>query len=902
LTWDAVAGAIGYVVSRGDAAGAARTQLATPTATSFTDTGLGQGVTKFYAVRAVGAGGTSGDSAEASATTAVEPVPANVLATGGLQQIALTWDPIPGATQYEIRRSDASGGTKVLAGSTATPSFVDRGLTQLVTRFYVVRATGPAGTGLESAEASATTLAEPVPQNLVATGGAGQIALTWDAVANATGYVVFRGTIAGGAKTQIGTSATNGFTDSGLNSHTARFYVVRAVSGADTSADSAEASGTTDGPGAPAGLSAAPANGRVTLSWSAASGATGYQVLRSSNGSTQTQVGETSETSLVDTTVTNGVTYQYAVRSTSDVGASDESAPIAARPFRALCTTEVQRNQIVVFDGDAPADTAPLRMFGSFLGDQPIALAVNPGRKEIYSVENGFGITTQSELVGGNVAPSRTLNVPAPAGIAYDADDDEILVVAFIGQIWTFKPLDEGNAPPLRRASLGLGGNPVQMVYTGHANGDRLLMAGFDSKIISVPRSASGSVEPDVIATTGLVGVTAIAYDPTVDEVVVAGDDSNGAVLESFPVAHPAATPTRVLHGNTGGFAAVSSLAVDPAAGLLYASIGPARIQLYPLAFTATTSGPLAELSGGSTKITFGNNFLGFDGVNGALVVQSDDRLLVFDHSATGDTSPLVVLSADDTGVDDPRALAFDPDRGELVVINTGLTRAATVYSSTASGDAVATRTLATLPFVGSPNSPAGVAIDPAHDETIIVNRLNPQVLIYPRSASAPASPSRIIAGPATLLTSASGVALDTANDAIVVGDGGAVRRYARTFADGNEAPLTSITGPSTGLQDSPLAIFVDNARGEIFVVQAGALLVFRLTDDGDVAPLRVLNLRNVATGGFVDPVTDELFLTNFAGAIQVYSRTASGNDLPLRNARDENAEFQFLTSVAICN
>jgi fibronectin type 3 domain-containing protein len=901
LTWGAVGGATSYVVSRGDTAGAATSQIATPTATSFTDSGLGQGVTKFYTVHAVGAGGASGESAAVSGTTAVEPVPGNVLATAGLQQISLTWDAVPGATQYEIRRSDTSGGIKGLAGSTAGSSFVDQGLTQLVTRFYVVRAIGPAGTGLDSAEVAATTLAEPVPQNLVATGGAGQIALTWDAVANATSYVVFRGTIAGGAKTQIGTPTSNGFADSGLNTGAARFYVVRAVSGSDTSADSTEANATTDGPGAPAGLSAAPANGRVTLSWSVATGAAGYQVLRSSNGSAEAPVGETSATTLIDSTVANGATYQYAVRSTAAVGASDESAQVAARPFRALCATEAQRNQVVVFDGDAPANSPPLRIFGSLLGRPPVAIAVNPGRKEIYSVDGWVGsVRTQSELVGGNLAPSRTLNVPTPAGIAYDADDDELLVVAFLSEIWAFNPLDQGDAQPARRIALGLGGNPNQMVYTGKANGDRLLLIDLDNNIISVPRAASGSVHPDVIATPGLAGVTAIAYDPTADEVLVAGYDSSAVFMfESFSVTHPAAAPTRVLRGDVGGFFDIRSLAVDPTGGLLYASTGSGRVEVYPLAFTTATSGPLAELSGTSTELSFGKTMLAFDGGNGTLVAQSDDRTLVFDRSATGDTNPLVVLSADDTGIDDPLALAFDPDRGELVVINEGITHGATVYSGTASGDTAPTRTLATLPGQGGGIfSVAGVAIDATHDETMIATNGFQEVSIYPRSASA-ASPSRVIQGPATLLTSARSVALDTANDAIVVADYSAIRRYARSFTDGDEAPLTSITGPTTGLQYPPDAIFVDNADGEIFVAQPGSVLVFRLTDDGDVAPLRVL-LLNVS-GILVDSVANEMFVTT-QGAVMVYSRTASGSDLPLRIVRDESADFQFLSSVAICN
>ncbi|HZN71140.1 MAG TPA: discoidin domain-containing protein [Micromonosporaceae bacterium] len=69
LSWNASAGATGYSVYRGTTPGGqGTTAIADPTTTSFTDTGLVNGTTYYYKVRARNASGTSPLSAEASAT------------------------------------------------------------------------------------------------------------------------------------------------------------------------------------------------------------------------------------------------------------------------------------------------------------------------------------------------------------------------------------------------------------------------------------------------------------------------------------------------------------------------------------------------------------------------------------------------------------------------------------------------------------------------------------------------------------------------------------------------------------------------------------------------------------------------------------------------------------------
>jgi fibronectin type 3 domain-containing protein len=71
LTWTASAGATSYHVKRSTTSGGPYTQVAVPTTTSDTDTGLTNGTTYYYVVSALNAAGESANSAQVSATPAI---------------------------------------------------------------------------------------------------------------------------------------------------------------------------------------------------------------------------------------------------------------------------------------------------------------------------------------------------------------------------------------------------------------------------------------------------------------------------------------------------------------------------------------------------------------------------------------------------------------------------------------------------------------------------------------------------------------------------------------------------------------------------------------------------------------------------------------------------------------
>src|SRR5205823_1097769 len=90
---------------------------------------------------------------------------------------------------------------------------------------------------------------------------------------------------------------------------------------------------TTNPPGAPTNLTATAGNGQVGLSWSASSGATSYNVKRSTtSGGPYTSIASPTTTSYTDTGVTNGTTYYYVVSAVNTAGESANSSQVSATP------------------------------------------------------------------------------------------------------------------------------------------------------------------------------------------------------------------------------------------------------------------------------------------------------------------------------------------------------------------------------------------------------------------------------------------------------------------------------------------------------------------------------------------------------------------------------------------
>ncbi|HYR91037.1 MAG TPA: fibronectin type III domain-containing protein [Terriglobia bacterium] len=350
LTWIAATDNIavsGYRLERCQGAGCTTfAQIAAPTTTTYSDTGLTPSTAYSYRVRATDAAGNlSGYSNTASATTTdtVAPSAPSSLTTTVVSatRIDLSWaastDNV-GVTGYRVERCQGANCTTF--AQIATPiatTYSNTGLTAGTSYSYRVRAVDAAGNlSAYSNTASAIASAPPTaPASLTATASGGtQINLNWTASTSSAGVSDYRVERCQGTGcsnfTQVATSTTTSYADGGLTPATRYFYRVRArdtnntLSGYSNTANAT----TTDtiAPSAPSSLAATSASStQINLTWTASTdnvAVTGYRVERCQGAgcSIFTQTATPATTSYGDTGLAAATSYSYRVRAADAAG------------------------------------------------------------------------------------------------------------------------------------------------------------------------------------------------------------------------------------------------------------------------------------------------------------------------------------------------------------------------------------------------------------------------------------------------------------------------------------------------------------------------------------------------------------------------------------------------------
>jgi hypothetical protein len=194
-----------------------------------------------------GVSGTSSSGGAGSPGTAPS-TPTGLTATAGDKQVSLSWNASSGATSYDVKRSTTHGGPYLQIATPNATNYIDPGLTDGTTYYYVVSAVNSTGESANSGEVSATpssaVTVPPTPTGLAAAAGDQQVVLNWNASAGAASYHLKRGTISGGPYTQVAAPSGTTDTDTGLNDGTTYYYVVSAVNSAGESGNSGQVSAT----------------------------------------------------------------------------------------------------------------------------------------------------------------------------------------------------------------------------------------------------------------------------------------------------------------------------------------------------------------------------------------------------------------------------------------------------------------------------------------------------------------------------------------------------------------------------------------------------------------------------------------------------------------------------------
>ncbi len=329
LSWSKVTGATGYELHRATSAAGPYKLIKTTASRSFTNKKLDTGTTYYYKVRAYRTVNKQKVYGEFSTVQSAKPMigkPAKLkIKTSGYNSAKLSWGKVKGASGYNIYRSTSQNGTYVKAGSSAKNTYTDKTLEPYTKYYYKVRAYRSVnGTKVEGADSAvktaSTTLAKPTKTKSSYAAPLG-INLKWKSVSGATGYQVYRSASKKGTYAQAGTSSVPNFKDEGLAAGKTYYYKIRAfrtvgattVFGAFSAIKSAKA--PTAVPKSFKAASALP-NG-IKLSWKAITGASGYEVYRSSSKKgAYSLVGAAGGLNYIDTdpALVPGKTYYYKIR------------------------------------------------------------------------------------------------------------------------------------------------------------------------------------------------------------------------------------------------------------------------------------------------------------------------------------------------------------------------------------------------------------------------------------------------------------------------------------------------------------------------------------------------------------------------------------------------------------
>lgn len=390
LSWKAASGAASYNVKRSATSGGPYTTVATGvTATGYSDTGLSASTTYYYVVSSVSGTTESGNSAETNATTMAygtvivdnaDPTGVSIVGawtsststagyyrtnyihdgntgTTGGKSVRFTPN-LPASGNYDVYLNWPAGANRasntpldiVYSGGTNTISLNQQsgGAWQWLGTFSF--GAGTAGNlkirndganGYVMADAVKFILASTnnppaAPTGLAAAGGNLVVNLGWtqSVTPGITGNNVYRSTSGSGGPYSLLASlgALTSYSDTAVTAGGTYYYSVSAVDADGESALSAYAGATTVPP-APTGLSATAGNAQVALGWTAAAGASSYNVKRATtSGGPYTAIGTSTTASYTDTTAVNGTTYYYVVSAVNGSGESANSSEVSATP------------------------------------------------------------------------------------------------------------------------------------------------------------------------------------------------------------------------------------------------------------------------------------------------------------------------------------------------------------------------------------------------------------------------------------------------------------------------------------------------------------------------------------------------------------------------------------------
>ena len=242
LSWGTVTGAGKYYVYRAGSQNGAYKYIGSTTKTNYTDTTASAGYTYYYKVEAVSKVRSAANSANSKALAvnshcARPVVKPDYLASTGKPY--LKWSAVTGASKYEVYRAGSQNGTYKYIGSTTKTGYTDTNASAGYAYYYKVKAISnvksTANSSYSTVVKATCHCAKPVVK---ITTSSGKPKLTWNAVAGASKYEVYRSTSKNGTYTKMFTTTNRSYTNTNARPGTTYYYKVKAISRVRSTANS----------------------------------------------------------------------------------------------------------------------------------------------------------------------------------------------------------------------------------------------------------------------------------------------------------------------------------------------------------------------------------------------------------------------------------------------------------------------------------------------------------------------------------------------------------------------------------------------------------------------------------------------------------------------------------------
>jgi predicted phage tail protein len=449
LAWSDVANETGYKLEVKNSAGA-WTELATLGAdvTTFNHDGLNASTAYTYRISAFNAAGSSPLSAELTVTTEAPPLqpPAQPVLGGTVAShtsLNLGWGEVANATEFRLERRLANSTTwaEVARISVGTTNHVDTGLSASTAYVYRLRAFNAAGFSAYSEELTLTTAAPPLQPPVAPVLQAqalshAQVALSWTAVENETGFTLQRRDGTGESWISISSPAADvtSYIDTQVRPLTTYAYRIAATNAAGSSGYSAEVNVTTPvapvlPPASPSLQATAISPTEVRLQWSDVANELNYIIEgRLDGGTVWTTVTslDANTTSFTDSGLTPETTYVYRIRAANSGGESAWTEATVRTPAKPL---EVQASVNFVRIDDQTSGLWPLEFGadGTWIASQSsdlpagIGVTVLPETPVVWAAGSSearalIGTGGTNRVAAGWSGAPLTLNLSIPRG------------------------------------------------------------------------------------------------------------------------------------------------------------------------------------------------------------------------------------------------------------------------------------------------------------------------------------------------------------------------------------------------------------------------------------------------------------------------------------------------------